>query len=224
SVLEPAFLLPALALAAFAGEAAGALSRRAPLLGAAAVLALAASAAWRPVPAPEHRDDFLAYDYARDLRRAVPPGGAALTAGDTASFATAWLALASPETRPREFAAARLVDARAWLDARAGRPDVFTTGLGPADLAALGLLGARPLSPEGLVQRVGARPPTAPPLSVLRRPRAWGRDESYARDAKLSYAFSWWLAARLSEAQGLRPTPLLDLSAAATDPEDYRLQ
>lgn len=224
SVLEPAFLLPAFALAALAGEAAGVLGRRSAALGAAAAVLLPAASLLRPAPLPEHRDDLLAYDYARDLRRAVPPGAAVLTGGDTASFASTWLALAAPQEKAREFAPAKLVDPRAWLAERAGRPDVFVTGLGPADLDALGLPGSRPLSPEGLVQRVGLRPLWPPPLSVLRRPRAWARDESYARDAKLSYAFASWLTARLLERQGLRPSPAYDLHAAATDPEDYRLQ
>lgn len=224
SVLEPAFLLPALVAAAFAGEAVGALSGRSALAGSAALVALTASAAvWRE-PLPEHRDDLLAYDYSRDLRRAVPPGAAVLAGGDTASFGTTWLALASPEQRPREFAAAKLVDARAWLESRRGRDGVFVTGLGLQDLAALGLPSTRPLSPEGLVQRVGVSPVTPAPLSVLRRPRAWDRDESYARDAKLSYAFSSWLTARLLERQGRASAPLLDLTAAAIDPEDYLLQ
>jgi hypothetical protein len=225
SVLEPAFLLPALVAAAFAGEAVGGLSRRSKALGAAAAILLPAAALAARAPLPEHRDDFLAYDYVHDLRRAVPPGGALLAAGDTASFGLSWLALSEPEARPREVAPSRLVDARAWLAARTGRPDVFVTGLGPADLRALGLPAAdRPLSPQGLVARIGVRPPAPAPLSVLRRPRAWTRDESYARDAKLSYAFASWASARLLESQGLTPPETLDLAAAADDPEDYRLQ
>lgn len=231
SVLEPAFLLPALVAAAFAGEAVGALSRRASLAGAAAAILLPA-AAIAPLSAPaaraplqEHRDDFLAYDYVRDLRRAAPPGGALLAAGDTASFGLRWLALAAPEPKPRDVAAARLVDANRWLAERAGRPDVFVTGLGLDDLRALGLPSTgRPLAPEGLVARIGTRPPAPAPLSVLRRPRAWARDESYARDVKLSYAFASWLSARLLEAQGVTPPETLDLAAASDDPEDYRLQ
>ncbi|HXT01080.1 MAG TPA: DUF2723 domain-containing protein [Elusimicrobiota bacterium] len=225
SVLEPAFLLPALVAAAFAGEAVGALTRRGTALGAAAALALPGFALAARSPWPEHRDDFLAYDYVRDLRRAVPPGGSLLAAGDTASFGLRWLALAEPEDRAREVAPSRLVDARAWLAERAGRGDVFVTGLGLDDLRALGLPSQdQPLAPEGLVARVGRRPPAPAPLSVLRRPRAWTRDESYARDEKLSYAFASWLSARLLEAQGLTPPETLDLAAAADDPEDYRLQ
>ena len=225
SVLEPAFLLPALIAAAFAGEAVGALTRRSRALGAAAAILLPAASLAARAPLPEHRDDFLAYDYIHDLRRAVPPGGALLAAGDTSSFGLSWLALSEPEIRPREVAPVRLVDARVWLAERAGRPDVFLTGLGPADLRALSLPSAgRSLAPEGLVVHVGAKPLSFAPLSVLRRPRAWSRDESYARDVKLSYAFASWDAARILEAQGLTPPEVLDLAAAADDPEDYRLQ
>ena len=221
SVLEPAFLLPALVAAAFAGEAVGALARRGAALGAVAAIFLPAAALAGRAPLPEHRDDFLAYDYVRDLRRAVPPGGSLLAAGDTASFGSRWLALAEPEERPRDVAPARLVDARAWL---AARPDAFVTGLGLDDLRALGLPNVRPLAPEGLVARVGTRPPAPAPLTVLRRPRSWVRDESYARDEKLSYAFASWLSARLLEAQGFAAPETLDLAAAVDDPEDYRLQ
>jgi hypothetical protein len=225
TALEPAFMLPALVAAAFAGEAVGALARRSAALSAVAVVLLPAAALSTRSPLPEHRDDFLAYDYARDLRRAVPPGGALLAKGDTAAFGLRWLALLEPETRPREAAPAGLTDAGAWLAARAGRADVFLTGLSPADLLALGLPSReRPSSPEGLVVRVGARPPSPAPLSVLRRPRAWARDESYARDEKLAYAFASWSSARLLEAQGLTPPETFDLAAAADDPEDYRLQ
>jgi hypothetical protein len=225
SVLEPAFLLPALVAAAFAGEAVGAARRRSAAFGALAAAAVAVSPLAAGAPWSEHRDDFLAYDYVRDLRRAVPPGGALLAAGDTASFGLGWLALTAPEASPREISPARLVDALAWRTGRAGRPDSFTTGLSLDDLRALGLPSAgHPLAPEGLVQRIGARPPSPAPLTVLRRPRAWVRDESYARDAKLSYAFAFWLSARLLEAQGIPPPEALDLAAAADDPEDYRLQ
>jgi hypothetical protein len=228
TALEPAFLLPALVAAALAGEAVGALSRRAGAgAAAAAALVLSGAAVFLRTPLPEHRDDFLAYDYARDLRRAVPPGGALLTSGDTASYALRWLALTDPGPVPRRITPALASDARAWVDAHAGRPDAFVSGLGPAFLESLGLPSrARPLSPEGLVQRLGALPPTPRPLSVLRRPRAWARDESYARDERLAYAFSHWLTARLIEAEGGSPdaAEVEDLRAAATDPRDYRLR
>ena len=225
STLESAFLGPALVVALFAGEAVGELSRRRAALGAAAAVALAAAAFAQNLPAADHRDDFLAYDYARGLRRALPPGTSALVAGDTASFGLRWLELVAPEPPARAIFPAVLVDRPAWLAARAGEAEVFTAGLGPADLAALRLPSpGRPLSPQGLVQVLSAATPL-PPAEPPRRPAAWGR-ESYARDVQLSYAFSSWLAARLLSAQGA-PTAALeryDLSAAADDPDDYRLR
>lgn len=211
SVLEPAFLIPALAGAAFAGAAVAGLGRFAP-----AGLALAALAGLLRAPVPERRDDFLALDYVRNLRRAVPPGGSLLAAGDTALFGLRWLEAASPRREAIDLAGAGLTDARAWLAARAGRPDVFVAGLAP------GALPATALAPEGLVQRAGGQGPAAP--VVLRRSASWERDESYARDAKLSYAFAAWSAARLLEARGLTPPETLDLTAASLDPEDYRLE
>lgn len=225
SVLEPAFLLPAMVVAVFAGEAVGAAARRGAGFGVLAAAAAAFSPLALGAPWSEHRDDFLAYDYAKDLRRAVPPGGSLLAAGDTASFGLRWLALTEPEARPRTVFAARAGNPRAWTAERSSRPDAFATGLPLADLHALGLgSGGVPLAPQGLVQRLGARPPAAAPQTILRRPRSWVRDESYARDAKLSYAFASWLSARLLDEQGVPPPETLDLAAAAEDPEDYRLQ
>lgn len=206
SVLEPAFLVPAIATALFAAEAA-------PV----AALALAASFLLPRSPVPERRDDFLAYDYARNLRRAVPPGASLLAGGDTALFAVRWLDAVSPRAEPVEIAGAGLTSRPSgWVEARAKESDVFVSGL-PADPALIPRL-----SPEGLVQRYGA--PRHPAPVVLRRSSSWRRDESYARDAKLSYAFAAWSAARLLEARGVRPPEVLDLAAAALDPEDYRLE
>ena len=211
-VLEPALLLPCLAAAAFAGELAGALPRPA-----AAAAVLAAASVLPRLPAA-HRNDFLAYDYVRDLRRAVPPGGALLLSGDTASFGLRWLGLVAPEAVPRETADEPLTDARGWLAARAGRTDVYVTGIGRARLGALGLS----LAPAGLAQRAGGGPVSFPP-SVLRRPSGDARD-SYARNVLQSYAYASWLSARLLEERGDGPQELLDLSAVSADPEDYRLQ
>ena len=218
SVLEPSLLVPALTAAAFAGEAVAALGPRAP----AAAAALAACALFvRATPAPERRDDFLALDYARNLRRAVPPGSALLAGGDTALFGLRWLDLTEPRAA-REVAGAGLVDAAGWL---AARPGAFVSGLPPETLAAAGF-GAKgkPIAPEGLVARTGARPGAWGPPVVLRRSASWARDESYARDAKLAYAFAAWSTARLLEAQGSAAPDALDLAAAAFDPEDYRLE
>jgi hypothetical protein len=224
SILEPAFLLPALAIAAFAGEAVGALARRRPALGAAGAFLLVAWTAALRAPRPDQRDDFLAYDYVRDLRRAVPPGAALLAAGDTANFGLRWLDLTEPRLPALDLGSAGLVDRAAWLAARAARSDVYVSGLGLGDLRALGLPAAgRPVAPQGLVQSVDgvqAGPPQSP-----RRPRAWGGGDSYVRDVQLCYAFSSWLAARLLESQGA-PAPATegyDLTAIAVDPADYGL-
>lgn len=211
SVLEPAFLIPALAAAVFAGSAVPRLGRYAP-----AGLALAAAAFLLRAPVPERRDDFLAYDYVRNLRRAVPPGASLLASGDTALFGLRWLELTSPRMPALDLTGAGLTDARSWLAAQAGRPEIFVAGLAP------GTLPPAALTPEGLVQRAGKPGPVAP--IVLRRSGSWRRDESYARDAKLSYAFAAWASARLMEARGERPPETLDLTAAALDPEDYRLE
>lgn len=211
SVLEPAFLVPALAAAVFAGAAVTRLGRFAP-----AGLALAAAALLLRSPVPERRDDFLAYDYVRNLRRAVPPGGYLLVSGDTALFGLRWLESTSPREAALDLAGAGLIEPRGWLAARAGQPGVFVAGLAP------GILPAAALAPEGLVQRAGAASVPAP--VVLRRSASWRRDESYARDAKLSYAFAAWSSARLLEARGEVPPETLDLTAVALDPEDYRLE
>jgi hypothetical protein len=223
SVLEPALLLPALVAAIFSGEAVAALSRRRAAWGAAGAAVIIAAAAASSPAYGEHRDDFLAYDYVRDLRRSVPPGGALLTAGDTASFGLRWLALFSPEARPREVSASGLVDPGEWLIAHEIRSDAFVSGLGTERLEALHQAWpAMTLTPAGLTQGIsrGARTPP----SVLRRPRAWSRDESYARDLKLSYAFASWVSARLLERTDPRAAETFDMTAVATDPEDYRLR
>jgi len=211
SVLEPAFLVPALVAAAFAGAAMSRLGRFAP----AGLILVAAALALR-APVPERRDDFLAHDYAVNLRRAVPPGGALLAAGDTALFGLRWLEAVSPRASALELAGAGLVDSRTWLAERSGRADAFVTGLAP------GTLPAAALRPEGLVQRASAGKFPAP--LVLRRSASWHRDDSYARDAKLSYAFAAWSSARLMEARGETPPESLDLTAVTLDPEDYQLR
>ncbi len=211
SVLEPAFLIPAFAVAVFAGVAVSRLGRLAP-----SGLALAASALLLRSPVPERRDDFLALDYAQNLRRAVTPGGTLLASGDTALFGLRWLQLISVRKPAIEISGAGLTDPRTWLAERTGRPDVFVTGL------ALGVVPPSALTAEGLVQRAGPGGVLAP--VILRRSGSWRRDESYARDAKLSYAFASWLSARLVEARGRRAPENFDLTAASLDPEDYQLE
>ncbi len=212
SALEPVFLLPAFVVALLAGEAVALLPRAAAPL---AAVALAAFAAWRP--APSHRADFLAYDYARDLRRAVPPGGFLLASGDTASFALTYDALARP--LGFELGSSRLVDGRAWLAQRRVRGPLYTTGMGLEELGGLGL-EPKALAPAGLVQSVDGT--TADPILVLRRTRTWETSDSYSKDVLLSYAFASYISARLLEARGRDPGAALDLTAVLLDPEDYR--
>jgi hypothetical protein len=212
SVLEPAFMFPALAAAAFAGAAASRLGRFAP-----AGLALAAAALLLRSPVPERRDDFLAYDYVRNLRRAVPPGGNLLVSGDTALFGLRWLELTAPRAHSFGLNGAGLTDPRIWLPIASLHAEAFVAGLAP------GVLPPAALTPEGLVQRAAGKPQTPAPV-VLRRSASWRRDESYARDAKLSYAFAAWSAARLLEARGEAAPETLDLTAVSLDPEDYRLE
>lgn len=213
SALEPVFIPCALALAVLAGEAFRTLPpRAAPAL----TLVFAAAAVLRS-PLPFHRFDMLAYDYVRDLRRAVPPGGFLLASGDTASFALAYDGLARP--LGFEVGAARVVDGREWLAARRGRGPLFVSGMGLRDLAALGLEPAT-LAPAGLVQ--AAAPAASPPLLALRRTRPWEASDSYSKDVLFSYAFASYLSARLEEARGRAPREDYDLLAVLLDPEDYR--
>ncbi len=212
SVLEPAFLVPALAAAVFAGAAMARLGRFAP-----AGLALAAAALLLRSPVPERRDDFLAYDYVRNLRRAVPPGGNLLVSGDTALFGLRWLELTSPRASSFGLNGAGLTDPKMWLSVTSLHAEAFVAGIAP------GILPPTALTPEGLVQRAAGKPQAPAPV-VLRRSASWRRDESYARDAKLSYAFAAWSAARLLESRGEPVPEILDLTAVSLDPEDYQLE
>ena len=209
SALEPAFLGPAVILAVLSGALFAAFPPKAapfffvPLFIAAALPML-----------PGHRMNLLAYDYVRDLRRAVPPGSALLASGDTASFGLLYDGL----SRPLDFklAHAKLVDVKGWLQSRK-ETSVYLTGVG---LEEMGWFGVEPkrLTPAGLVQRVG---PAPAPLLVLRRSVVWEEADSYSKDVLLSYAFASYISARLSEAAG-RPDPGADLLAVLLDPEDYR--
>lgn len=208
SALEPAFLGPAVIVAALAGASFAFIPPRAhPIL--LVPLTIIAVLPFQP----GHRADFLAYDYARDLRRGVAPGGALLASGDTASFALSYDALREP--LGFELGHARLVDARAWLAARRDKP-LHATGMGLDDLAGIGF-DAKALHSNGLVQSHAP----APALLALRRSASWETADSYSKDVLLSYAFASYISARLSEARG-KPDPGADLLAVLLDPEDYR--
>lgn len=208
SALEPALLGPSLILAALSGLAFAFVPPKAAPL-ALVPLAMVALLA----PEPGHRRDFLAYDYARDLRRSVAPGGALLASGDTASFALSYDALREP--LGFELGHARLVDGPAWLAARRVKT-LHATGMGLEELAGLGL-DPKALHANGLAQ---SSAPAPAPLT-LRRAVRWEKADSYSKDVLLSYAFASYMSARLAEARG-RPDPGADLLAVLLDPEDYR--
>jgi hypothetical protein len=123
--------------------------------------------------------------------------------------------LISPRPPALDLTGAGLADARVWLATHGGASAAFVVGLAP------GILPVTALTPEGLVQRVGTA--RAPAPLILRRSQSWRRDDSYGRDAKLSYAFAAWSSARLIEARGFVAPEALDLTAVALDPGDYRL-
>jgi hypothetical protein len=219
SVLETAFLIPVLVVCAASAFGLARLAGR-PLVVAALALAAAGSVAWAQAGRMFHRDDFSAWDYGKDLRRVLPPGSAAAAGGDTAHFVMSYLELVRPSTAPR-----RLLP---YLDARGTRMD-YTLGLPAEALDQLGLKGR--LQPAGLAQRVVAGAPdlsgTGSPweLSVLRRGTALRKEESYARDILLSYAFAHYFSGQILESAGDEQAALKHyIRAAALDPQDYQLE
>lgn len=226
SVLESAFVSSCVLAAPLVAAGIKALWERRPGWGRAAALAAVLAPAWTHADWAWHRDDFSAYDYVRNLRRGVPPGAAALVAGDTALFGLRFLeAWQGPSGR--EWQGAREEGLKDWVASRRAKGPVFVLGLSLKALEDLGLAG-NPLHarPAGLAQRVDGSE-TGPDLETaaweacaLRRPLAFERGDSYSHDVRLSYAFAHYLSALLRERagqdQGLHP-----LAAAALDPEDY---
>lgn len=219
SVLETAFLIPVLAVCAAAAFGLARLGRR-PAIAAVLALAAAGSVAWAQGENAFHRDDFSAWDYGNDLRRVLPPGSVTAAGGDTAHFVMSYLELTRPSGAPRRLLAFR--------DAQGAKVD-YALGLSADALDQLGLKGR--LQPEGLAQKVVAGAPdlsgAALPwnFSILRRGTALRREESYARDILLSYAFAHYLSGRIAESNGNQGAAMKHyISAAALDPEDYQLE
>jgi len=181
--------------------------------------AVAVGPLWQNGAMASHRDDFSAYDYVKDLRRALPPGSTAAAGGDTALYASRYLDLAHPDGYGR-----RLMH---YQDASPGAPPGYVLGLSLQNLARMGI-GPERLSPEGLVQGV-ARCGTSDTagaawgFSVLRRGQALRRRESYARDILLSYAFAHYLSGVLREARRDPGAEKDYVLAAALDPEGYQI-
>lgn len=218
SVLETSFLLPAVVTFILAGFGLCALEDK-PAAATALALAMAGSVLLGQRASAWHRDDFSAWDYGKDLRRALPPGSTVAAGGDTALFVMAYLERVRPTPSPRKLLA--------FQDALRGATG-YALGLPPEALVRLGLSGR--LEPAGLVQRVISAPDflrAAPAweLSALRRGAALRGEESYARDVLLSYAFAHYLSGKLAEASGRTPLAVDHyLRAAALDAEDYQLE
>ncbi|MCX5795732.1 MAG: DUF2723 domain-containing protein [Elusimicrobia bacterium] len=214
TVMESALVAPAVVVCLCSGFGLAWLMRRKQaaglLLGAAAV----AGSLWQNAADCCHRDDFSAYDYAKDLRRALPPGSTAVVGGDTALYASRYLDLAHPDGQGR-----RLVF---YKDAQPGVRPRFVLGLSLANLAAMGM-SQESLHPAGLVQSAEPQGP-AWEFSALRRGQALQREESYVRDILLSYAFAHYLDGTLRDARRDPGAQRDYVTAAALDPEDYRLQ
>lgn len=217
TVLESAMIAPTVVLCTAAGFGLAWAGRRWKAWGAALATAAAAATLWAQAAPCFHRDDFSAYDYVKDLRRALPPGRLAAAAGDTALYATRYLDLTQPDGRGR-----RLVS---FQDASEGERPGFVLGLSLPRLASLGL-GPETLSPAGLVQAVGPGPGDDSfwSLSVLRRGRALRLQESYASDVLLAYAFAHYLDGTLQDSRHAPGAGRNYVMAAALDPEDFQIR
>jgi hypothetical protein len=180
-------------------------------------VAVAVGSFWQNGGMASHRDDFSAYDYVKDLRRALPPDSTVAVGGDTALYASRYLDLAHPDGYSR-----RLVD---YQDASLSVVPGCVLGISLKNLARLGL-GPEKLFPAGLVQ--GTTPMSAGnaawEFSILRRGQALRRQESYARDILFSYAFAHYISGVLREARRDRGAQGEYVMAAALDPEDYHIQ
>jgi len=219
TVLESALVAPTVVLCVAAGFGLAWVARRWAPAAAILATAIAVMGCWRHGSEAYHRDDFSAYDYVKDLRRALPPGSVAVAAGDTALYGTRYLDLTRPDGSGRKF-----IDSQDPVPAE--KPG-YVFGLPLDEVERLGWGRAKDMNPAGLVQTWARTKADAFwDVSVLRPGRALRRAESYARDVLLSYAFAHYLSGQLLEAGG-------DLShkagwhymrAAALDPEDYQIE
>ncbi|MBI5210356.1 MAG: DUF2723 domain-containing protein [Elusimicrobia bacterium] len=184
SVLEPAFVVPAIAACAAAGFGVAWVARRgewlleeAPLACCLALLCGAWSLAGHFL-AVDHRDDLAAYDYGRSLMRLIPEGASAVVAGDTALFSLKYLEAQRRAVRPagalaegrgapqagsardREIVGSATPEFDGWAPRRDKSRPLYLVGLGTARMRQLGVWG-NPLYPwpAGLVARVLPEPP-----------------------------------------------------------------
>ncbi len=217
TVLESAFIAPALLICIAAGFGLAGIGRRRSWGAAVLALLLAGWSLWSHAAGAFHRDDFSAYDYAMDLRRSLPPGSAAAVAGDTALYVSRYFELAHGDGRGR-----RLVD---FQDAKSSDDFQWVSGVPLEKIARLG--SVEKLRPAGLMQTwssdAAGRDQAFWAVSVLRPASALRRGESYARDILLSYAVAHYIAGRILEPRQEARYAWNYIWAAALDPEDFRV-
>ena len=213
TVLETAFIAPAFWLCVAAAEGVADVSRRRPAM---AWPVAAALAAW-PLAAHAtecfHRDDFSAADYARSLRRTIPPGAAAVVRGDTALFS---LALTAPDRAVVSELEPDLALRLAALAAQ-GRA-LYAVGIPPEELGSSSALCADGVA----VARDRRACADRWPLYAIRPGRALSARESYARDPALSYAAAHAAAEKLAKSDDEATRHAL--AASAWDPDDFRIR
>lgn len=222
SVLETAFVVPSVLMSLLAGLGLAAVEKKMRWLGMLLLGLLILLPLWNHGPAMNHREDFSAYDYARALRRLIPPGSDAVVRGDTALFSLKYLEALEPQGRT--IMSELEPGLGSWIQERLARGPVYFTGMPWEKIRELGVTA----EPLGLVQRSGASSsPDAErgwELSPLRPGPALLNGESYAHDIRLSYAFAHYLAGQYYEARR-KPAPALAhyQKAAQFAPEDFQL-
>jgi hypothetical protein len=243
TVLESALVAPVVVICLWAGFGLEWARRRKESAGLLLAAAAVGGSLWQNSATASHRDDFSAYDYIKDLRRALPPGSTAAAGGDTALYASRYFDLAHPDGQRRKLVDFQDVSRSAPAAMKSVRPD-YVLGLSLQNLARLGL-GPEMLSPAGLVQCVtpsgsrgqssiggdasrGAVPflaaDTAWEFSILRRGLALRSEESYARDILFSYAFAHYFNGTLREARRGNRGGRDFVLAAVFDLEDYQIE
>ncbi len=232
SVLSPDFIVPSIFVCVLCAFGLDALARWAPKSAWPAALLVAAWPLAANAASAVHRNDFSAYDYAKDLRRGLPPASAAIVGGDTALFGLRYLSLVEPDVHDRIFADAQrpgmASQIKEWIHER----PIFVTGLSERRLADLGLMG-NPffLRPSGLFQEIelsSAREGSASSANAfwaisVQRFAPEGLSDSYLRDVRLCYGFAHYLSARLLRRSAPRDAEAQSLAAFAADPGEYRI-
>lgn len=229
SVLETAFIVPCVMTAVAAGFGLERLRNFSP----APALVLAGLSIVLHHAAMDHRDDFAAYDYAMDIRRILPPGSAAVVAGDTAQFSLKYLDLVKPPAPGdgRLILGSLEFDKRRWIDEQMRARPVYAVGISREMMAELGLWKNPYFLSPGLIWRIEKTPRRGDDsalwaLSVRRPSRAEILGDSYSRDIRFSYAHARYQSAQLMESLGSPGRAVMEdyQRAAVLDPEDYQLE